>query len=262
MGRMHSRRLSMLSDRRLNAALNQMDMAKTMWSQVIRMGDKVLDCTAGNGMDSAFMARLCIGNGNGNSDIRGHIAGGTSSFSEQSSGHIYFIDIQQHAIGNTTQLLLSKGFQPHQFTGICGSHDVAIPAEITNQSLAVCAYNLGYLPGYLEEDAKRDNATPRRRLITQAATSVASISRALPLLRKGGLMTIISYRGHDGGEEEFEAVQEVLSHLDPSVWRVTSNTNFVVKQSPVLFTAYRRERTPRGNPVKAAYWRGSLLFLI
>jgi len=126
--------------------------------------------------------------------------------------------------------------------------------------VAVAAYNLGYLPGYFPSRsnsnmgsssapsaATSDNSS---RLITTAASTAASITRVLPLIRKGGLMTIISYRAHHGGEAEYEAVQKVLAELDPDVWRVTSTTNFVVKDSPVLFTAYRRDRASRVNPVK------------
>jgi hypothetical protein len=59
-------------------------------------------------------------------------------------------------------------------------------------------FNLGYLP-------RGD-----RSIVTRAATTLAAIDGLLRQLSSGGRITILSYRGHSGGQEEYEEVKRYL----------------------------------------------------
>ncbi len=43
-------------------------------------------------------------------------------------------------------------------------------------------------------------------IITQPHTWTAAIAAAIELLKPGGVLTVLAYRGHDGGQQEFVAV--------------------------------------------------------
>jgi SAM-dependent methyltransferase len=55
-------------------------------------------------------------------------------------------------------------------------------------------FNLGYLPG-------GDHS-----MTTEPATTRRALAASRDLLRPGGVITIVAYPGHEGGEEEAEAV--------------------------------------------------------
>lgn len=65
----------------------------------------------------------------------------------------------------------------------------------------IIMYNLGYLP-------KGDHG-----IVTRAETTILSIKKALDVLKEGGIMTIVSYIGHEGGKEEYHSVINYLNNL-------------------------------------------------
>ena len=67
--------------------------------------------------------------------------------------------------------------------------------------VAVVMFNLGYLP-------KADKA-----VITTVETTIPALEQALHLLKKGGLISIMCYPGHAGGDVESEAVEAWSSEL-------------------------------------------------
>ena len=74
--------------------------------------------------------------------------------------------------------------------------------SIAPSELGAVMFNLGYLP-YANQE-----------LTTNSATTVLAIGTAAGLLRAGGVMTIICYRGHPGGQEEATAVLDFIRHLE------------------------------------------------
>jgi hypothetical protein len=93
-------------------------------------------------------------------------------------------------------------------------------------------FNLGYLPG------------GNHSLVTRADTTVRAISAARLLLREGGVMTVLCYRGHAGGMEEYAAVlldsqQQQQCQVDV-IETGTGNAT-----APVLFV-YRKRSTVGG----------------
>ena len=62
-------------------------------------------------------------------------------------------------------------------------------------------FNLGYLPG------------GDKSIITRTESSVTAIRNGLPLLRSGGVLTVMAYPGHEGGNEETSTVEEFVMSL-------------------------------------------------
>lgn len=77
----------------------------------------------------------------------------------------------------------------------------------TLPQLAVLVFNLGFLPG------------AKRRIITQAHSTLAALDALLPLLACGGLAALHMYAGHAGGAEECRAVMDYMQRLPRTRWR-------------------------------------------
>ena len=154
------------------------DKAHEFLGEALSEGDLAIDATAGNGNDVAFLAEQ-VGN----------------------SGKVYAFDLQKEAIEATARLLKEKGVENvelHQ----CGHEtmDAVLPSEIMGQVAAV-TFNLGYLPG------------GDKSVVTQTTTTRLALRTAMDLLRPGGLLVVVAYRGHTGGPEECDAVKELLSTI-------------------------------------------------
>lgn len=88
-------------------------------------------------------------------------------------------------------------------------------------------YNLGYLPG------------SDKTIITLPQTTLNSIYSGLPLLRCGGIITILCYRGHSGGQEEANLLVSTLPKLDSSQWNVELHNFLESPTSPFLISIIR-----------------------
>lgn len=146
---------------------------------VIRAGDLVIDATAGNGHDTIFLA-----------DKVGE------------EGRVIAFDIQAAAIASTRARLEAAGLE-QRVTLIEGSHG-GISIAASPGSVAAVVFNLGYLPG-------GDHA-----VITQRSETLGATRQALEALRPGGLLAIVCYPGHPGGDEESEAVLAWAQGLEGS----------------------------------------------
>lgn len=145
-------------------------------AEIIKEGDVCLDATCGNGKDSLFLAE-CVGR----------------------EGKVYAFDIQEKAILNTRILLKKHNFQDRVLV-FQESHTQII--ERIKEPLKAAVFNLGYLPG-------GDQA-----LITRPETTIKALQGVLSLLLAGGIVSIVIYSGHPGGQEEKEALQKFLADLD------------------------------------------------
>lgn len=173
-------------------------------AETLKAGDTAIDATVGNGFDTCFLSRI-VGE----------------------TGRVIGFDVQQSALESTRQRLEAEGLlnvellqQGHETLG----------QHFRENSVAAVMFNLGYLP-------RHDHT-----ITTQPTTSVEAIRSAVAVLKPGGVMTVLAYRGHDGGQAEFEAVQRVLldtkDHYD--LRRVDSTP--AKTTSPVLFI-FRKPRT-------------------
>ena len=167
--------------------LSVTDWCHHFLSLQISPGDLCIDATTGNGHDTAFLASL-VG----------------------ADGQVIGFDIQQSALDAAGKLLRAQGLID-RVRLVLDSHEhidqYAIPGTVS-----CITFNLGYLPG------------GGHAIATKAATTLPAIAAGLPLLKKGGLMTICVYQGGDTGFEEHDAVLRYLSTLDPKTYLVIASS--------------------------------------
>jgi methylase of polypeptide subunit release factors len=144
---------------------------------VLGEGSLALDATAGNGHDTRFLAEQ-VG----------------------ATGHVWAMDVQPAAIEATRNRLADAGLG-ERVTLLCESH-----AHIREQvrphgerKLDAVMFNLGYLPG------------SDRTRTTGADTTIPALEQSMAMLASGGCLSLMVYRGHDGGEAEWNAIREWLT---------------------------------------------------
>lgn len=151
-------------------------LAQTRLQQHLKRGDRVIDATAGNGHDTLFLARQVL-----------------------PEGAVMAFDIQEKALQNTRQRLRQQGIDAVilQHGGHENMQQLTPPDWLGTVSAIV--FNLGYLPGSDKKTA------------TEANTTVAALEASTHLLKRGGCLSILVYRGHPGAESEAEAVSQWLT---------------------------------------------------
>ena len=153
--------------------------AQQILSSHLSKGDVVIDATAGNGYDTLFLAE--------------HVG---------STGKVFAFDIQPQAIAKTRQKL-SEHNELEQVTLLEHGHEQLlslIPVEL-QQKITMVMFNLGYLPG------------SDKTCITREQTTMPALEQALQLLKQGGLLSIMLYPGHAGGDSEAESVKQWVYNL-------------------------------------------------
>ena len=136
---------------------------------VVRPGDTVIDATVGNGHDTLFLAR-CVG-------ANGLVAG---------------FDVQDAALQATRERLEKCGVDGARVRLNCESHEKM--ASVVEEPVAAVMFNLGYLPG-------GDHART-----TVRGSTIVALGQAWASLRRGGVISVVCYRGHPRGGEEAAAV--------------------------------------------------------
>lgn len=150
------------------------EMAHLLMHQSLNAGDWALDATVGNGHDALFLAK-CVG----------------------PSGRVFGFDVQAAAIAQT-----AKRVEDHpQVTLFQAGHETLEAHLPKDGQLAGVMFNLGYLPG------------APREIMTGADTTLAALGQALARLKIGGLLTLVLYPGHAGGDHEAEAVRAFAKNL-------------------------------------------------
>ncbi|SDE21714.1 Putative rRNA methylase [Paenibacillus sp. UNCCL117] len=145
----------------------------------LKPGEAAIDATAGNGVDTVFLARQ-VG----------------------AEGCVYAFDIQESALASTAARC-AREVPDRQVELLHRSHAemaAAIP-EHWHGRIAAVTFNLGYLPGH-------DHST-----ITLPDSTLQALDSAAKLLRRGGVITIVVYSGHPGGETEAAAVDRWAAGL-------------------------------------------------
>ena len=176
------------------------ELAREAVRAVLRPGERAIDATVGNGHDTLLLARLVA-----------------------PDGQVVGFDVQRRALAQARVQLRQAGLESRVTLLHCGHEEMAarVPADWAGRVGAVM-FNLGYLPG------------GDKTLITRAATTVAALEQARSLLRVGGLLSVLVYRGHAGADGEVTAVDDWLRALD-GPFRVTRHTS----PGPLLFLVSR-----------------------
>ncbi len=180
------------------------DLAHLLLEKKIQPGDLAIDATVGNGHDTLFLAKL-VG----------------------PTGNVIGFDIQQSALEAATIRV-----QEHPQVKLiqCGHEFMSrhIPPSFTR--LSAVMFNLGYLPHTSDE---------QRAITTTPQTSMMALQQALSHLGKRGLITIILYSGHEGGDLEAETIRDYAKSL-PDEFAVTHYARLNAKRpAPELIVIER-----------------------
>jgi SAM-dependent methyltransferase len=143
----------------------------------VRPGDRVVDATCGNGQDTLLLAEL-VGE----------------------RGRVFALDIQEEALARTARRLAEAGVA-ERVELLCAGHERL--GSLVSGPLRAVIFNLGYLPA------------GDRRIRTGEVTTLPALAQAAELLVPGGVLLLAVYTGHDGGGEEWQAVQEWCAGLEP-----------------------------------------------
>jgi predicted methyltransferase len=157
------------------------EMAHRLLMERVKEGDTVVDATAGNGHDTVFLAQL-VGE----------------------DGRVHAYDIQAAAIEATAARLEQAGLRERVMLHHTSHADIAVLSE----PLQAVVFNLGYLPG------------SDKTIITQATSTLQAVQAALAKLVPGGMVLLVIYRGHPGGEEEAAAIEAYVKKLEVSEFLV------------------------------------------
>jgi predicted methyltransferase len=180
---------------------------KNAMENVIRPGDGVIDATVGGGLDTLFLSKA-VG----------------------PQGTVFGFDVQQHALDKAAQRLASEPAPDNVRLFLAGHETMAehIPARF-HGTMAGAMFNLGYLPG------------SDQSVITRPASTCAAIDAALGLLRKGGVISMVLYTGHPGGEDEARSVESHCASLPMDTARIMRCTmhNQPTAQTRILFLEKR-----------------------
>ncbi|GED12849.1 class I SAM-dependent methyltransferase [Aneurinibacillus migulanus] len=150
------------------------EMAHRLLAERVRAGDTVIDATAGNGHDTLFLAEL-VGD----------------------TGRVHAYDVQSSAIRATEVRLESVGYKDRVELHHASHTDIAEREE----PIQAAIFNLGYLPG------------SDKQIITQADSTLEAVQSALSRLMSGGIVLLVVYVGHAGGEKEAEALERYARTL-------------------------------------------------
>ena len=165
--------------------------------KIIKPGDYVIDATAGNGHDTLFLV-------------------------EQTgpSGHVYAFDIQKESIESSSQKIQAKEYHDRvSFFHSCHSKiSEYLPTHIEGK-IKAATFNLGYLPG------------GNKQLITTPKSTILAIEQTHDFLSINGKITIIFYRGHEGGKTEY---QKVKNYISEKKWEFELFTSNEKVDSPIL----------------------------
>lgn len=158
------------------------DINKLFIESAINEGDVVIDATMGNGYDTKYLAEKVGEN-----------------------GCVYSFDIQEEAIKSTKKRIEKANLENRVKLILDGHENIE---NYVNEEVSCVLFNLGYLP-------RADH-----NIITKPNTTLKALKSSLNLLRPHGIVSLAIYTGHEGGNEEKDAVIEFVKSLDQSKFNV------------------------------------------
>jgi len=158
-------------------------LAQHLLRGAIGAGDLAIDATAGNGHDTQFLAE-CVG----------------------VEGRVLAFDVQAVAIAAARARLAAAGLA--QRVEFFQESHAAMAPRAAPGAVAAVMFNLGYLPG------------ADHRVVTQTAVTLMGLECSVTLLKPGGVLSVVCYPGHPGGEVEAAAVEQWFATRAGRGWRV------------------------------------------
>lgn len=167
---------------------NSLGQCHEILERIVLDGDIVVDATAGNGHDTAFLAGL-VGD----------------------DGKVYSFDIQDMAIENTRNRIEKLGLDSRVSLIQDGHQNMD---KYVKEAVRAVVFNLGYLP-------KGDH-----NIHTEGNTTAEAMEKAMELIVPGGLVILVVYYGGDSGFDEKEFVLDYIKTIDSTRYAVMQ-TEFV-----------------------------------
>lgn len=161
---------------------NAVRLAQHLLLGKIKTAKCVVDTTAGNGKDTLFLAENSC-----------------------KTTVVWAFDIQQAAILKTKQLLSAHNLL-NKVNLIVDSH-ANISSYVTG-IIDVAMFNLGYLPNANHE------------ITTELQSTITALREILTILSVGGIISLVTYPGHQAGYWEQQAVEKYLRSLSPEIFTV------------------------------------------
>lgn len=155
--------------------INAIQMAHIILLEKVKTANILVDATAGNGGDTAFLAMYA-----------------------KDDARIFAFDIQKSALENTEDKL-NELHLIHKVQLILDSH--AKLEKYVEGSVDVAMFNLGYLPGGMRE------------LTTLAESTLCAVNSCIEKLSVNGTISIVAYPGHTEGRIECENLHAMLKFL-------------------------------------------------
>ncbi|UOA07436.1 class I SAM-dependent methyltransferase [Methylobacter sp. S3L5C] len=180
--------------------ISLVDTAHNFIKEILHSGAIAIDATVGNGHDTLFLVKQ-VG----------------------PSGQVFGFDIQQTAIASTrAKFLQTPGMQC--LTLIHASHaDMSekIPVNY-HGNISVIMFNLGYLPG------------GDKNIITCTDSTITALHCSCELISSQGIITVMAYPGHPGGDLETAQVKSWCEQLDKDRFKVD-----------IIYSADNKDSAPR-----------------
>jgi len=179
--------------------------AASTWIEVALFdGALAVDATVGNGYDALFL---------------GHRVG--------PKGKVLGFDVQKAALAGAREILKFVG-SIDRVALIHDSHTRLADYLPAGAAIDAAMFNLGYLP--------RGN----RQIITKPDTTVLALRSVLEHLGERGRVTLLVYRGHEGGVPEYQGVRQFLEQLPGDAWLVEEFAS--TSDSPIAPRLFRIRR--------------------
>lgn len=168
----------------------------------IRSDGVLVDFTMGNGYDTLYLSSLVP------------------------EGKVYAFDIQKDAIVNTKKRLSDAGVENAVL--IHDSH--ANAKNYIEGEIDAGMFNLGYLPG------------GDKSIHTMHESTLSAVRDAISMLKKGGVLVISVYPGHDEGKREGEMLLEALKDYDKRLYWISHFYLVNSPSAPFIITVERYDK--------------------
>ncbi|SDM12173.1 Putative rRNA methylase [Sediminibacillus halophilus] len=179
--------------------------AHELLRETIQPGEVAVDATCGNGHDTTVLSKL-VGD----------------------DGIVYAFDIQQQAIDRTMLLLEEQGIDNVHLLLADHQYAQAYIPKADHGRIGGAIFNLGYLPG------------SDKQTITTPESTVEAIRAISAILKPGGLIVIVVYHGHHGGEQEKQELLDYLTSLDQKEFSVLQYAFINQQNNPPFLLALQK----------------------
>ena len=178
--------------------------ARLLLEKALSPGDVAIDGTMGNGHDTLFLAKL-VGK----------------------QGHVYSFDIQESAL-EQTKARLEENEMANNVTLIHAGHEHVKSHIPEKTEIAGAIFNLGYLPG-----GDKD-------IITTAPTTISSVKQILEMMKPEGIIVLVIYHGHPGGDIERDEILQFARALPQDTAHVLEYRFLNQKNNPPFIVAIEK----------------------